>query len=53
MSPGQTGGVSNILMLSPLIIMNATVTPAVDYTWATVIIGQKVLTLSNSGSVVV
>jgi len=33
--------------------MNATVTPAVDYTWATVIIGQKVLTLNNSGSVVV
>lgn len=33
--------------------MNATVEPAIDYTWATAIIGQKVLSLSNSGSVVV
>ena len=33
--------------------INASVTPAIDYTWTTVIVGQKVLTLSNSGSTVV
>lgn len=33
--------------------IQATLTAPIDYTWVTVILGQKVLTLSNSGSVVV